>query len=76
MPIYEYVCKSCQKSFEKLVKSMSGEEKVKCPECGSSKTAKALSVFAVGGEPAGKSSSLPMGGCGRCSADGTCPMGN
>ena len=48
MPIYEYACKNCDTKFEKLVRSMNSSEKVDCPKCGSTKTARALSVFAVG----------------------------
>ena len=47
MPIYEYDCKSCHAKFEKLVKSMSSDEKIDCPECGSKKTTRALSVLYV-----------------------------
>ncbi len=33
MPVYEYICKSCEKSFEELV--LPGErEPEECPECG------------------------------------------
>jgi len=78
VPIYEYQCKSCGKSFEKLVRTMSGSPSVACPECGSAKTARALSVFAVGAEGAGKSSGggdAPPG-CGRCGGPGPCAMGD
>ena len=76
MPIYEYTCKSCKKSFEQLVRSMSGEPKVKCPECGSAETARNLSVFAV--SSAGPKNSGAQGApmCGRCGgAPGSCAMG-
>lgn len=74
MPIYEYTCQSCNKKFDQLVRTMSSDAKVKCPECGSPKTARALSVFAVGAESP-KTSHAPAGGCGRCgSADGQCPF--
>lgn len=80
MPIYEYVCKSCNKKFDQLVRRMSSadeESAVACPECGSKKTARALSVFAVGAEGAGKPAAgadLPM--CGRCGGpEGSCGMG-
>ncbi len=77
MPIYEYTCDGCQSKFEELVRTMSGgEESSRCPKCGSMKTARALSVFAVGGE-AGKSlpiSSSP-GMCGRCGGPGPCAAG-
>ena len=47
MPLYEYQCDTCKKSFAKLVRSMSGGDNVACPKCGSTKTARRLSVFAV-----------------------------
>ena len=34
MPIYEYTCKDCETQFEKFVRSMTAEVKVKCPHCG------------------------------------------
>ena len=80
MPIYEYKCKACDAKFEQLVRSMStppsSEPSVKCPSCGSAKTARELSVFAVGAEAGPKSSSSPAaGGCGRCGGPGPCPSG-
>lgn len=74
MPIYEYTCRQCDAKFEQLVRSMSGQEKLNCPKCGSARTARALSVFAVGAE-SGKSSApsdAPM--CGRCGGPGPCAM--
>jgi putative FmdB family regulatory protein len=72
MPVYEYTCKSCNKAFEQLVRTMSGTEKITCPECGSSKTARALSVFAVGSEGS-KSAGEDAPMCGRCGgAPGSC----
>jgi putative FmdB family regulatory protein len=74
MPIYEYTCQKCNTKFEQLVRTMSGSEtKFKCPKCGSEKTARALSVFAVGAESAKGTSDTPM--CGRCGgAPGSCAM--
>ena len=74
MPIYEYTCQSCQKKFDHLHRSMNDSQKVKCPECGSSKTARALSVFAVGAE-APKQAARAPGMCGRCGGPGPCAMG-
>ena len=36
MPVYDYVCKDCQESFE-LVLTLSEHDKnkIKCPKCGS-----------------------------------------
>lgn len=41
MPIYEYVCKKCSQPFEVLLR---GNEKPKCPHCGSSQLAKQFSI--------------------------------
>ncbi len=78
MPMYEYACRKCGHSFEKLVKSMSSTEAVICPECKLKQTDRKLSVFAVSGEGAsgkssgGASGDLPM--CGRCGGPGPCAM--
>ena len=79
MPIFEYVCKSCDANFEKLVRAMSSAaddaQKVKCPKCGSSKTARALSVFAVSSDGAKSSASSDVPTCGRCGGlPGSCAM--
>lgn len=75
MPIYEYQCKSCGDKFDKLIRSISRDDKIECPKCHSTQTARALSVFAVGAEgakSAGPSDSGPM--CGRCGGPGPCAM--
>ena len=76
MPIYEYTCRNCDAKFEELVRSINASEaKVKCPQCGSPKTARALSVFAVGAESASSRSSSDAPSCGRCGgAPGSCQM--
>jgi putative FmdB family regulatory protein len=79
VPIYEYTCKSCDKKFEKLVRAMSSATngaKVKCPECGSTRTARSFSVFAVGADGGKASTAVPgpeMCQCGR--VPGTCGIG-
>ena len=45
MPIYEYTCKDCNNQFEKFVRSMTAEVKVKCPQCGGTHVKKGWSVF-------------------------------
>ncbi len=44
MPIYEYKCSECNKEFERVMFS-SDQDAAPCPECGSSKTEKVMSVF-------------------------------
>ncbi len=73
MPIFEYVCGKCEVDFEELVRS---DTIVACPECGSKKVEKKLSIFAAGssskdGDPppcfTGESGcSLGKCGSGRC----------
>lgn len=74
MPIYEYTCQSCQTKFDQLVRTMNGAEKQKCPKCGSTRTARSLSVFAVGTESAKSSASSDAPMCGRCGGPGPCAM--
>jgi putative FmdB family regulatory protein len=68
MPIYEYVCMSCESHFEELV-GMS-EPDPACPDCGNAKVAKQFSTsFAahgVAGQPSfgGGCCGGSCGGCG------------
>ncbi|MDQ7783796.1 MAG: zinc ribbon domain-containing protein [Desulfomonilaceae bacterium] len=48
MPIFEYVCSSCGKEFERLVFT-SESDRVECPSCGSNETRKEFSVFSCSG---------------------------
>ena len=60
MPIYEYVCATCQERFEKLVRAWG--EALRCPSCDSPSVEKQLSSFAFAG---GNSRNAPAaGGCG------------
>lgn len=45
MPIYEYLCQSCDNEFEELIL---GSEQPQCPRCESSDLEKKMSNFAVG----------------------------
>jgi putative FmdB family regulatory protein len=75
VPIYEYTCKACDARFEKLVHSVAARDDIPCPSCGSRKTNRALSVFAVSAEGAKKSEPTPPGTCGRCGGPGPCAFG-
>ena len=46
MPIFEFKCKKCKNIFEELIYSSAEEKKLVCPQCGSKKTEKLMSVFA------------------------------
>jgi putative FmdB family regulatory protein len=62
MPIYEFNCTKCERSFEELV--LSRAEKIACPHCGSAKVERALSVFSY--SSGGSYSSSAGSGCSGC----------
>jgi putative FmdB family regulatory protein len=70
MPIYEYVCMSCESHFEELVRY--DDASPACPDCGETKVQKQFSVFAAHGT----SSPQPTfgGGGGGC-CGGSCGCG-
>ena len=73
MPVYEYTCGACGKTFEELVRG-DDNGSVRCDSCGSDRIQRRPSVFAARQttvcEP-----SLPVGGCGRCGdPNGPCSM--
>ena len=53
MPMYEYRCRKCGKSFELLRRMQDADRDLECPECRSEEVERLLSTFAAGG---GKSS--------------------
>ena len=64
MPLYEFVCRDCQKEQELLVR---GDEAPECQSCGGVHLSKLLSVPAahLAGEVGGRPMSGPSGGgCG------------
>ena len=75
MPLFEFNCPKCEKDFELLVRSAKWEGTAACPQCGSKKLRKKLSVFASAGAPA-STPAMPAacgmkrgghgGGCGCC----------
>lgn len=76
MPIFEYVCKTCDKRFETIVR---GSAKPACPACGGGRLQKQLSVFAVsgGGDGVGARELLgPCGSCGDPRGPGSCSLDN
>ena len=63
MPIYEYLCKKCQKTFETLVTSSDTEEQVVCRLCGGTEVKKTLSAFSCGNSTEKKSAGGGLQGC-------------
>ncbi|MFZ4080313.1 MAG: FmdB family zinc ribbon protein [Pirellula sp.] len=75
MPLYEYRCKECDRESELLVRSL--DSKPECPECGSARMEKLLSVI---GAPVVGASAKPResdpGACGRSQCARGCMFGN
>jgi putative FmdB family regulatory protein len=67
MPVYEYVCRTCDSHFEARRPMADASAPIDCPD-GHSDTSRLLSVFASVGRASSASSSLPAGpppgGCG------------
>ena len=74
MPIYEYLCETCGKTSEFLVRSSDTE--LKC-SCGSNQMKRILSAFAVSEGNSGQSTGCSDGSCGIPSspcASGMCGL--
>jgi putative FmdB family regulatory protein len=46
MPLYEFQCTECDRTFEELVRAAAAIAEVKCPTCGSQHVRRQLSIFA------------------------------
>ncbi|MBM3151314.1 MAG: zinc ribbon domain-containing protein [Chloroflexi bacterium] len=68
MPIYEYTCEACEKTFEVLRPMSQADEPIPCAVCGGKHTRRKLSVFFA--ESGGKAVAGTSGGCdcGACSS--------
>lgn len=49
MPIYEYRCEKCGKTFEKLRSMADADREQQCPDCKSNQVQRLVSAFATGG---------------------------
>ena len=47
MPMYEYGCKTCHGSFDRLRRMDQRDDDVACPHCGDAHVQRKLSVFAA-----------------------------
>jgi len=65
MPLYEFTCLDCNRTFEQICSMKDCEDKnIRCPECGSAKVRKLLSTVNLAGS---KGSLAPLSsgkGCG------------
>ena len=68
MPLYEYECESCGERFEMLVSARNKDDAPECPVCGSEKTARVPSTFALG------TATTKTEACTTCCPGGTCGL--
>jgi putative FmdB family regulatory protein len=68
MPIYEYVCRACGRSFEELTLTAGDEHRTACPSCNGKRVDRQLSAFAVGNGSGSELAAAEPGGCGACGA--------
>lgn len=69
MPLYEFQCAECQDDFEELVRSSTAVAEVKCPQCGSPRVRRKVSVFAS--KVSGGGSGYVAPAASSCSTGGT-----
>jgi putative FmdB family regulatory protein len=62
MPFYEYQCRDCGRVFDKYVRSILSRFEVTCPDCGSERCEKNVSLFGTSGASRG-SSNASAGAC-------------
>jgi len=63
MPFYEYECNNCHESYTELRRMEQRDERLACPQCGSTKTERKVSVFATCGSDTSRPSS--SSGCAK-----------
>jgi putative FmdB family regulatory protein len=49
MPLYEYQCRACGKSFEMLRRMQDADKDLQCPDCESDEIERLLSTFSTSG---------------------------
>ncbi len=64
MPIYEYACPACDKTFEALVIRRSDEAEVACPTCHTPKVSRVMSRTAAVRTGGGGDAGLAAPSCG------------
>jgi putative FmdB family regulatory protein len=62
MPLYEYRCDACGRTFEELRPSSEADAAIACPSCESNRTGRKLSTFAASAGSSGAAKG--GGGCG------------
>jgi putative FmdB family regulatory protein len=71
MPIYEFSCSTCDRSFEELVRSAESVSEVVCPTCGGRHVKRKISLFASKANTAGAFASASSASGASCSTGST-----
>jgi putative FmdB family regulatory protein len=78
MPVFDYKCEECGRSFDVYHKVKEIVEDIVCPACGSKQYKKMMSRVSVsvqGGTPKGSyADDLPASSCDTCCNNGMCGM--
>jgi putative FmdB family regulatory protein len=45
MPVYDYICNHCHKTFELILTLKEHDKEIKCPKCGSRNVEQEATVF-------------------------------
>lgn len=75
MPIYEYLCKTCETKFDELVRDAEALT-ARCPKCGASEVSRLLSVFATSNNASGKPADFAASNGGGHCCGGACGCGS
>lgn len=71
MPIYEYLCPTCDKTFESLRSAPAADDPATCPSCQADTSQRILSLFAKSvNTDAGAALAPVAGGMGGCGCGG------
>ena len=73
MPLYEYFCPSCNRSFEALRPALDADAPTVCPNCRQASSQRILSLFAPSVKTSGQTMTpVPAGGSGCGCGNGMC----
>lgn len=73
MPIYDYQCSDCKKTYDVFHKVREVEEDIVCPSCNSTKHVRLISAPSISMKGGGRSESAPpCGDASRCG--GSCGL--
>jgi len=72
MPIFDYQCASCGKTYDIFHKVREVIDDIECPHCGSHEYRKLMSVPAAFSETSGSSASSDSSAAGGCCCGGAC----